>query len=292
MGIHLRPGWQRLVPAAWLEGWKPQRFDVEGGWTEVVTMGAGPPLVLLPPLPGYKEAWIACAGKLAREFRVITFDLRNRFQGQPSWEALLEDLRRILEVHAPGAAGVAGHSLGGALAQRWALAHPERVPALVLSSTFTRVSNPRGNRFARFVEQPLVLASQRLLPDAMARPIARRLAAREAWVYDRRCGDAVLDLVRYCIRDLSIGSATRTVQLAMAHDTRSTLASLRPPLRVVVGELESVFYREALAEMRELVPSADFVESPGVSHLHPLSSPDWLAERIAEWMRTHVESPS
>src|SRR5438094_8756986 len=89
VGIHLRPGWQRLVPAAWLEGWKPQRFDVEGGWTEVVTMGAGPPLVLLPPLPGYKEAWIACAGKLAREFRVITFDLRNRFQGQPSWEALL-----------------------------------------------------------------------------------------------------------------------------------------------------------------------------------------------------------
>ena len=130
-----------------------------------------------------------------------------------------------------------------------------------------------------------MLASQRLLPDRLARPIARRLAAREAWVYDRRCGDAVLDFVRFCIRDLSIGSARRAVELAIAHDTRATLAALRPPLRIVVGELESVFSREAIAELRRLVPAADFAESPGVSHLHPLSSPEWLAERIAEWMR-------
>ena len=72
VGIHLRPGWQALVPAAWLEGWKPERFELEEGWTEVVTMGGGAPLVLLPPLPGFKEAWIACAALLAREFRVIT----------------------------------------------------------------------------------------------------------------------------------------------------------------------------------------------------------------------------
>ena len=42
--VHLGPGWQRLLPAAWLEGWNPERFELEGGWTEVVTMGAGPPL--------------------------------------------------------------------------------------------------------------------------------------------------------------------------------------------------------------------------------------------------------
>jgi len=276
------------VPAAWLEGWNPERFQLDGGWAEVVATGQGPPLVLLPPLPGYKEAWIACTPRLAREFRVITFDLRNRFRGPPSWEPLLQDVRRILEAYAPGAAGVAGHSLGGALAQRWAVAHPERVAALVRSSTFARVTNPRGNRLARFVEQPLVLASQRLLPDALARPIARKLAARAAWVYDRRCDDRVLDLVRFCIRDLGIGSALRAVQLAIAHDTRATIHGLRPPTRIVVGELESVFSREAIAELRRLLPEADFAASPGASHLHPLSNPEWLADTIAEWMRGRV----
>jgi len=286
--VHLGPGWQRLLPAAWLEGWNPERFELEGGWTEVVTMGAGPPLVLLPPLPGYKEAWIACAPQPPREFRVITVDLRNRFHGPPRWEALLDDMRRILGAHAPGAAGLAGHSLGGALAQRWALEHPERVTALVLSSTFARVTNPPGNRLARFVEQPLVLASQRLLPDVVARPIARRLAAREAWVYDRRCADFLLDFIRFCIRDVSVACALGAVRLAMAHDTRATIGGLRPPARVVVGELESRFMRESIAELRRLLPSADLVLSPGASHLHPLSNPEWLSERIAEWMRGRV----
>ena len=241
--------------------------------------------MLLPPLPGYKESWLACAALLAREFRVITFDLRARFEGPPRWETLLDDVERILAVHAPGRACIVGHSLGGALAQRWALAHPDRVAALVLSSTFARVMNPRGNRWARFVEQPIVLAGQRLLPDVFARPLARHGAARGAWVYDARCNDAVLDFVRFCMRDVKIADARRTVALAMAHDTRATLAALVPPVRIVVGELESVFYREALAELRALLPRADFAESPGVSHLHLLSSPQWLSQRIAEWMR-------
>lgn len=284
-GIRLRDGWQRLVPADWLRGWQPQRFELDGGWTEVVVMGDGPPLVLLPPLPGYKESWLACATLLSREFGVITFDLRARFEGPPRWETLLDDVTRILAVHAPGRVRIVGHSLGGALAQRWALAHPDRVAALVLSSTFARVTNPRGNRWARFVEQPLVLAGQRLLPEALARPLARHGAARGAWVYDARCDDAVLDFVRFCMRDVKVADARRTVALAMAHDTRATLAGLTPPVRIVAGELESVFYREALAELRALLPRADFVESPGVSHLHLLSSPQWLAERIAEWMR-------
>ncbi len=284
-GVRLGDGWQSRVPAAWLERWRPQRFELDGGWTEVVVMGDGPPLVLLPPLPGYKEAWIACAAALAPEFRVITFDLRHRFRGPPSWDALVEDMRRILDVHAPGAAGVAGHSLGGALAQRWALAHPERVSALVLSSTFARVTNPPGNRWGRFVEQPFVLAGQRWLPAALARPIARRLAARGAWVYDTSCDDAVLDLVRHCIRDIGPRGALLTVRLAMAHDTRATLGALVPPTRIVVGELENVFYRDAIAELRRLLPAAEFAVSPGASHLHLLSNANWLADQIAGWMR-------
>ena len=114
------------------------------------------------------------------------------------------------------------------------------------------------------------------------------IAAREAWVYDRRCADFLLDFIRFCIRDVSVACALGAVRLAMAHDTRATIGGLRPPARVVVGELESRFMRESIAELRRLLPSADLVLSPGASHLHPLSNPEWLSERIAEWMRGRV----
>ena len=58
-------GWRRHADPAWLPGWEPAPFELEGGSTEVVVMGEGPTLVLLPPLPGFKESWVACAAPLA-----------------------------------------------------------------------------------------------------------------------------------------------------------------------------------------------------------------------------------
>src|SRR5262245_26977586 len=135
VAIRFPDGWQARVDPAWLEGWRPRAFDLGDGTTEAVVAGEGPHRLLLPALPGFKESWIAVAGRLARRFRVITFDQRTRFAGPPSWQALLGDLARVADAFAPGAAHVMGHSLGGALALRWAIQHPERVNTLILSSS-------------------------------------------------------------------------------------------------------------------------------------------------------------
>jgi pimeloyl-ACP methyl ester carboxylesterase len=283
VAIRLADGWQRLVDPAWLAAWRPEPFDLGDGTTEVVAMGEGPPLLLLPPLPGYKEAWIAVAWRLAPRWRVVTFDLRARFAGPPTWEALDADLERVANAWAPGAAVVAGHSLGGAVAQRWAIARPERVAALVLSSSFARVGSTRGQWRKRYVEQALVLASQRWLPESLAAPIARRLAARGAWVYDTRCDEAILAFVRHGIRTVPIGLARRRVRLAFAHDTRADLARIAAPTLLVVGEREARWAREATDELARLIPRAEARISPGVAHLHPLSGAAWLADAIDAW---------
>lgn len=283
VAIRLAPGWEPRVDPAWLAGWRPRAFDLGDGTTDVVALGEGPPLLLLPPLPGYKETWIAVAGRLARRFHVVTFDLRTRFTGPPAWETLFADLERVADAFAPGAAVVIGHSLGGALAQRWALARPGRVAALVLSSSFPRVGRTRGQWRKRYLEQTLVLASQRWLPESLAAPLARRLAARGAWVYDPRCDERILAFVRHGIRSVPLGSARRCVRLAFAHDTRSDLARIAVPTLLVVGERETRWALEATAEMARLIPGAETRVSPGVAHLHPLSGAVWLAETIEEW---------
>ena len=284
VAVCLPDGWQGRVNPAWLKGWRPTAFELEGGTTQVVESGAGPPLLLVPPLPGFKEAWIATVPALARHFRVVTFDLRVRFADRPRWEDLVDDLDRVADAFVPGPVLLVGHSLGGALAQRWALARPERVAALVLSSSFARVGSARGYWAKRYVEQPLVLASQRFLPERLAAPMARWLAARHAWVYDARCDERTLSFVRYCIRAIELPLARRLVTLAFEHDVRATLAHLRCPTLLVVGERETPWARAATSELSRLLPDAALRMSPATSHLHPLSAPEWFADTVHEWL--------
>ena len=288
IGATLDKGWRALVDPAWLVGWDPQRFDLGDGCTEVVVMGEGPDVVLLPPLPGFKESWLAVAARLRQSYRVVTFDQRSRFAGAPSWDVLLADVLRLLDVFAPGPAIVIGHSMGAALAQRWALAHPQRLRALVLSSGFARVRNPAGNVYARFIEQPLVIASQRLLPSSAARSIARVLARHGRWVYDARCDDQLLDFIRHCMSHTSAATARTAVALVMAHDTTARAPRITVPTLVLVGERESVFSRPAAEELARLIPGAVLKESPGVSHLHPLTNPEWFVDTVEQWLGTRL----
>jgi 3-oxoadipate enol-lactonase len=293
VAVALGAGWERSVDPQWLEGWTPRTFDLGDGTTEVVVMGDGPPLLLLPPLPGFKEAWVGVAWRLARRFRVITFDQRARFAGAPTWESLLTDLERVAGAFAPGPAVVIGHSLGGALAQRWALARAERVTALVLSSSFARVATSRGHWRARYLEQPLVLASQRWLPEPLAARIGLRLAARRRWVYDTHCDARILALLRCGMRSVPVRAGLRSVRLAFIHDTRADLPRIACPTLLVVGELERPWAHSATDELSRLIPGAEAKTSPDVAHLHPLSGSSWLAGAVGEWLgRLAVPGPA
>ena len=284
IAVRLEPGWRRAADPAWLEGWVERDFALPGGVTRVVAMGEGPPLLLVPPLPGFKEAYAACAFRLARRFRVVTWDLRTAFDGRAPWDALVDDARRIADAFAPGLAVVAGHSLGGAVAQRFALAHPGRVASLVLSSAFARVVTPGSQWAARYVEQPYVLAGLRFLPGPRALDFARDLAARGRWVFEPRCDDHVLGVVIHGARHVPIGLALGRVRLAFGHDTRAELPRIACPTLVLVGELESSSYRAAAEELARLIPNARLAVSPGAGHLHPLSNAEWFATTIAGWV--------
>lgn len=129
--------------------------------------GEGLPLIYIPGLDGTGLLFYRQSRLLARRFRVITFRLRD---DALSMDTLVAEIARHLADAVPEGtpAIVVGESFGGALAMSFALAHPERIRALVILNSFSRVT-PRFKLYA-------AIAAASIVPWGTMR-IARRFTA-------------------------------------------------------------------------------------------------------------------
>ncbi len=106
------------------------------------TFGDGPPVLGVMGFGLDKRYWAAQVPAVAEGNTFITFDNRGtgRTEGPAIWtiDEMAEDAIRLLDHLEIEKATVFGVSMGGAIAQRLILDHPDRVSALILGITFAR----------------------------------------------------------------------------------------------------------------------------------------------------------
>ncbi len=99
---------------------------------------SGPPLVLLHGFAVSMETWDAWVEQLGAANRIITLDLpghgltRAPAGYRASMEAYRDDVAAFVDALELSRFALAGNSMGGNVAWEYALAHPERVDALIL----------------------------------------------------------------------------------------------------------------------------------------------------------------
>jgi len=134
--------YQADIPAVDLE----QRYadatsrfaEIAGDRVHYRDQGSGPPLLLLHGTAASLHTWDGWAAELAGDFRVLRLDLPGFGLTGPSvdhdyrTERYVEHVAAFLDHLGLTRVHLAGNSLGGLIAWRFAAAHPQRVERLVL----------------------------------------------------------------------------------------------------------------------------------------------------------------
>jgi pimeloyl-ACP methyl ester carboxylesterase len=93
--------------------------------------GSGDPMVLIMGYGAHSGGWLAIRDKLAKELRLIIFDNRGTGRSQKpdipyTPQMMAEDVIGLLDTNGIERAHVFGVSMGGMIAQEFALTYPNR----------------------------------------------------------------------------------------------------------------------------------------------------------------------
>lgn len=248
--------------------------------------GEGPPVVLVQGVGVVGEGWRPQVEELAPAFSLITFD--NRGMGGSSRgralsvEAMAEDVLAIMDAEGVETAHVAGHSMGGLIAQQVALAAPGRVRSLALLCTFAT-----GAQGARITPDILWTGIRtRVGTRRMRRQAFLELVMPEALLVQQDC-DVLAERLRPLFgHDLADQPPVVMAQLAAMkrYDARSRLSGLpKTPTLIVSAALDRIARPTFGRELAACIPGAQFVEVEGAAHGLPIHA----AAVVNAFLRDH-----
>jgi len=177
-----------------------RRRRLAGVDTAVLEGGAGAPVVLLHGPGEFAATWLRVIPDLVASHRVIAPDLPGHgasevMEGKLDAARAVAWLGELIEQTCPSPPVVVGHVLGGAIAARFAVQHPDRLRGLVLVDTLGLGRFRPSPRFALalvgFVARPTPRSQQRLFRscmvdlDGLRGNMGESLALLEAYGLDR-----------------------------------------------------------------------------------------------------------
>ncbi len=248
--------------------------------------GAGEPVVLLHSTGFDGSQWRGVGQVLARDFRVLLPDLPGYGESRirDGGMGLEQDCQAVslLLSHCGRPAHLVGHSYGGLLALRLALAEPSRLASLSLIEPMSRGVLQGSDAAAARAEAG---AGTEFVAAIQGDDLTRAL---EAFV-DYWNGPGAWQAMREDARAklLARGPKMMCEVAAVDADEAPALAyaGLELPTLVISGGDTRPSSRRVCELVSEAIPGAQHAEIPGAGHLSPLSHPNEVAALIAGHVR-------
>ena len=239
----------------------------------VTTIGQGQPFIWAHGLTGTHRSGVRQFSTLAERYQIIVFDQRGHWRSTPITDPALydaqrmaEDIGAVLDAFGIERAIVGGESMGAATALLFALAHPERVEALLLSTpAFGDAPHP---------ERELLKAQGDLIAEkGVDRYLAISAEQQRTMGWPEEAITYLAD-VRRLHDPASLVTALQAVSGWVLFPDLSSLATFQHPTIVSARQNDPIHPADLAERMAGAFPNARLVHTGSIPDflLHPESS--------------------
>jgi len=246
--------------------------------------GSGPPLIILHGLFGSSDNWVSFAKSISDTYTVYLPDLRNHGQSPHSpvhnYESMAGDVKELADSAGLGKFFLAGHSMGGKTAIRFASNNPERLSGLLIAdiSPFRHTGNTE-------TEFSLHLSILDFMRSADMSEIKSRLDA-EILLKQRTESEKVRELVLKNLKRESDNSFSWKINYnalynnidCIADDAVAETAGQTEisgfPVFFLKGEYSDYITGNDIRKISLMFPGAEFITINGAGHWMHADNPD------------------
>ncbi len=235
------------------------------------------PVVFLHGLGGDRRVWLYQIPEFCGRFSTITVDLRGHGRssapaGNWSIADMAQDVVRLLRKLGVERAHLVGVSLGGMVAQQFALDYPYATASLVLGDTVCGM--PEG------FEDMARAAMQFIEENPMAAVAKERITNAFSDAIDPVLRDYFIDQIARNDK----AAYVRTARAVFGFSVRSRVAEINVPTLVVVGEEDRVTPPHLSQELAERIPGARLVRIPGAGHISNIERPAEFNRAVLDFL--------
>ena len=258
------------------------------GVPHYVSRGEGPPVVLLHGVGGLHAAWRPQLDALSERYRVVAWDMPGYdgedIGGAMTFEGLAAALGALLDDLGGMPVHLVGHSLGGMVAQEFAVAGQDRLASLTLFATSPAFGRPDGDFQKKFV-------ADRLRPLDDGRGMAGVAdGAVLAGLIGPRAEPGALDAVRACMAEVPETAYRAAIQCITTFERRDALAAIAVPTLVVAGEADPNAPPLMMERMAAKIPGARYVCMAGTGHFGNVERPGEFNALLGEFIESTREA--
>jgi 3-oxoadipate enol-lactonase len=252
--------------------------------------GKGEPLVLIYGYAADSGLWFRQIPILSKKYQVIVFD--NRGVGRsdkpdiPYTMAMMAgDIAGLLDTIGINAAHIFGISMGGMIAQHFALNYPQRVISLILGCTYcggVHSIQPKPESLAALFDFERM---KKMTPEEFVRQIIPFCFSQE---FIEKNPDIVEKRVAKSLEyPTPPHGFTRQAMAMMGHDTYELLPKIKLPTLVIAGDNDRLIPVENSRILASRIPKAELLIIKGAGHEFFIEDAEEANKAVLDFLGRH-----